>query len=107
MNLRISENQIRIKLSKPDAKHLLDTGSVSQTLFISDRFSLSYQVLVTENLANDLAADDQSCELILLVKRTALENLIKEPTKSGIVVVKTTSDRTLNLILQVDMEKCN
>jgi len=104
MYIRIQENTIRYRVSKLEAKQLINEEILEQSLVISPSHTLNYAINLTQH-DNQFNYEETSNKLLLAINRDILiKELEQRPSKRGIVFNQYFKDKIIGVSLEIDLK---
>ncbi len=103
MNIRFATAEIRFRLSEQEALKLQAKNTFHQSFTLSPACEIKAQLQTHTGLTQPLQLCSETTTIALNIDSTALDNLIKNPSKSGIQLK--TNDQSLNVIFQIYLDK--
>jgi len=104
MYVRIQDKSIRYRISRSEAKHLVDGGNISQELVLSSTHSLGYAIKMT-NAHNSFDYDAQSNLFLVSINRNELILEIENrPSKKGIIFNQNTGSDSISVSVEIDIK---
>ena len=105
MYIRIQDNSIKFRVSQSEAKKLVDCEPLENSINLSNDYTLIYAIKVTKE-ENDYHYIRSLNSIQLLINKAELQSeILKRPTKKGILFHKTINGRLLTISLEIDLKK--
>jgi len=105
MYIRIQDKSIRYRISRHEARHLIDGGSIFQELTLSAAHSLRYGI-ETNSAKNSFDYDAQLNRFLLSINRNELIlEMENRPSKKGIILNHNTASDPIAVSVEIDIKK--
>ncbi len=101
MKIKMTSQEIIYKISKSEAKHLINGNELFEKIIFPNDECLVFKVCIKDD--KEICLVNQSNVFVLNVSKLAVANLIKDNLKNGILQKYATNNRDNEYSLQIDM----
>lgn len=104
MYIRIQNNAIRYRISKDEAKKLIEGEKLIDRLFLTESMNLIYTISTTEDISSFVFISPENIFSLKINKHLLINELAERPSKSGVIIEKNNKINR-EVTLEIDIKK--